>query len=439
MNMDIRFYRGTHEIGGTCVELTTKTTRIIIDMGLPFKLESGEDAPPLEEIYSLTQEELLRTGIAKDVPGLYYWDKKNKPPDAILITHPHPDHFGLLPFVNPAIPLYMSLGTKLMIGDVSNLFNKVDQDLKDVHMLDAWKPFDIGDITITPFLADHAGFDARGFLIEGEGKKLFYTGDFRGHGKKSVVFENFLKHPPSDVEYLIAEGTHIESGDYPYKNEKDVEDAMVEKMKETKGLVFINFSSQNIDRIVAIYNACVRAGRIFVIDPYTAHVLKVARKLSEKIPDTHFDPCNIFRIFDAHGKHSKILKDADLYYGFPARAYIDCDGIREKLGQIAVRDIYFIRKQFKKNGLLDGASFIYSQWEGYLEKEGSEKSYWNELGIEIKQIHVSGHATLEELKRVVTALNPKHIIPFHTPDPDTFRGHFGDRVRVLSDGERITL
>lgn len=437
--MNIKFYRGTHEIGGTCFEITTKITRIIIDMGLPFRLESGEDLPPLYEVYSLTKEELLGKGIAKDVPGLYHWDIKNKPPDAVLITHPHLDHFGLLPFVNPAIPLYMSLGTKLMIGEVSNLFNRVDQDLKDVRMLDAWKPFKIGDITITPFLADHAGFDARGFLIEAEGKKIFYTGDFRGHGKKSEVFENLLKHPPADIDYLIAEGTHIESGEYPYKNEKDVEDAMVEKMAATKGLVFINYSAANIDRIVTIYNACVRAGRLFVIDPYTAHVLKVAKQLSEKIPDTHSDPCSVFRIFYAYSPHSDILKKAKLLYGFPERAYIGYDGIRENLSRLAVRDISIIRKRFKEERLLDGASFIYSQWEGYLEKEGSEKSYWDDLGIEIKQIHVSGHATLDQLQRVAAALNPKCIIPFHTPDPEAFRGHFGDKTLVLQDGKKISL
>jgi len=437
--MNLIFHRGTHEIGGTCAELTTKNTRIIIDVGLPFELENGEELPSLDEIYKLSPEEILRKGITKSVPGLFKWDKNNKSPDAILITHPHLDHFGLLPFVKPGIPLYMSKGAKLMIGKVSNLFNKIDQDLSDVHLLEAWESFPLGDFTITPFLADHAGFDSRGFLIEAEGKKIYYTGDFRGHGKKSKVFESFINHPPKGVEYLVAEGTHIEGDGYPYKDEKDVEDAMVDIMEKTKGLVFINYSAQNIDRIVAIYNACARAKRSFVIDPYTAYVLRVAKELSKKIPHADYDPCKLFRIFYAKGKYTDILAENELLFGFPERAYIGYADMPGNLGKIAIRDTYMIRKRFKEEGLLDGASFIYSQWEGYLEKKGSEKPFWDELGIKIQQVHVSGHATLEELQRVVTALSPKHIIPFHTPDPDKFREFFGERVKVLSDGERIEL
>ena len=434
--MNLTIHRGTHEIGGTCVELATKNTRIIIDVGLPFKLPSGEDID-LEEVYRLPPKELIEKSIVKDVPGLYSWDKDRKPPDAILITHPHLDHFGLLPFVKPTIPLYMSKGTKLMIGKVSNLFNKIDQDLNDVRLLKAWEPFDFKDFNITPFLADHAGFDARGFLIEADKKRVFYTGDFRGHGKKAVSFERMIEDPPENIDYLITEGTQIENGDTPYNTEDDIENAIVDILQKTKGLVFISFSSQNIDRIVAIYNACSQAKRVFVIDPCTAYVLDVAKELSPNIPHARFDPFDTFRIFYAKGKHSNILAEKELLFGFPKKARISYDEIAEKKNRIAVRDTSFIRKRFKAKGFLDDAVMVWSQYDGYLKED--EKALWNKAGIPILPVHVSGHATLKELQRIITTLDPNHIIPFHTSAPDKFRELFGERVMVLSDGERIEL
>jgi mRNA degradation ribonuclease J1/J2 len=52
-------------------------------------------------------------------------------------------------------------------------------------------------------LVDHSGFDSFAFLIESEDKKIFYSGDFRGHGRKSILFDNILKNPPKDIDYLL--------------------------------------------------------------------------------------------------------------------------------------------------------------------------------------------------------------------------------------------
>ena len=49
------------------------------------------------------------------------------------------------------------------------------------------KPFAIGRFIITPFLTDHSAFDAYMLLVEGAGKRVLYTGDFRRHGRKSVL------------------------------------------------------------------------------------------------------------------------------------------------------------------------------------------------------------------------------------------------------------
>ena len=49
------------------------------------------------------------------------------------------------------------------------------------HDFKAWQPFTFGEFTITPYLVDHSATDAYAFLIEAEGKRLFYSGDLRSH------------------------------------------------------------------------------------------------------------------------------------------------------------------------------------------------------------------------------------------------------------------
>jgi len=57
----------------------------------------------------------------------------------------------------------------------------------------------------------HSAFDAHGFLVQAGEKSLFYTGDFRGHGRKSKLLDNLIVSPPQ-VNALLMEGTLISHG-----------------------------------------------------------------------------------------------------------------------------------------------------------------------------------------------------------------------------------
>lgn len=257
--MKLTIHRGSKEIGGTCIDLRSGSSRILIDFGLPL-IDENREPFPLEKINNRTKEDLIHKGVLPAIDGLY----KDEDPlvDAILLSHPHPDHYGLLSFVNSGIPVYMSRGCQLMI-EVSHFFGQTNYDLKNIRTVSPWRQFKIGNFLITPYLVDHSGFDALAFLIESEGKKIFYTGDFRGHGRKDIVFNNLLKNPPKNIDYLILEGTLIDRDITKYKTEQDVEEELTHLFKDQAEQFFIACSSQNIDRIVSVYRACVRSNRIF--------------------------------------------------------------------------------------------------------------------------------------------------------------------------------
>ena len=88
--MQITIYRGTHEIGGTLVELKSENSRILIDAGYPIFLNNQ---PIGDEVSSYSYDKLLEVGVLPHIKGLYSWDKPGF--DAVVISHAHIDHYGL--------------------------------------------------------------------------------------------------------------------------------------------------------------------------------------------------------------------------------------------------------------------------------------------------------------------------------------------------------
>jgi ribonuclease J len=426
--MKLTIHRGTHEIGGTCIELQSHSSRILIDFGLPLVDENREPFDS-DKIKNKSKKELIKTEVLHPIKGLY----KDEQPlfDAILLSHPHLDHYGLLSYINPTIPIYLSEGCKKLI-EISYFFGQTSCDLKGTKPVKTWKEFKIGDFAITPYLVDHSGFDALAFLIECEGKRIFYTGDFRGHGRKNILYENLLKYPPKDIAYLILEGSMIGRDKGKYKTEQDIEKALT-KQFQANNLFFIACSSQNIDRIVSIYKACKKADRTFLIDPYTAYILDQLKDISPNIPQYHWGK-NI-KIFFAPNSYTKKMADNKSLYQFKS-AKITYDEIIEAKNNLVIKDNYLTRNVLAKKKEIAGSKLIYSMWEGYLP---DVKPFWRKYNIPIIKIHTSGHAYIEELQKFVKAIKPKNIIPNHTFYPESYDKIFKNKIIRLQDKQEVSL
>lgn len=426
--MILTIHRGAKEIGGSCIELQSDGSRIMIDFGLPLVDENREQIDS-RKIIKQSKEELQKKGFLPRIKGLY----DNEPPqiDAVLLSHPHQDHYGLLSYINPNIPVYMSRGCKALI-EVSYFFGQTNYDLGNIKTVKAWEPFKKGDFTITPYLVDHSGFDALAYLIEAEGKRIFYSGNFRGHGRKKVLFDNLLKYPPRKIDYLILEGSMIGRDKGEYDTESDIEKEMVNLFKNDEKLFFVACSSQNIDRLVSVYRACLKTKRTFVIDPYTAFVLDKLKILSSKIPQYNW---NNIKIFFVPNTYTNKMAEGNILYRFKSAkiSYEDVESIRDKL---VIKDTYMTRTIFGKKKALTNAELIYSMWEGYLD---DMKPFWEKYEVPISKVHSSGHAYIEELKTFVKAVNPKYIIPNHTFYPEKYRELLGDNVMLVKDRQPIVL
>lgn len=427
--MKLTIHRGTHEIGGSCIELEANNARIILDIGMPLVDEHGEqfDFRPYRK---LTEAQLVEKKILPNVSGLYRFDKGNKPPDALLISHPHLDHFGLLSFVNAAIPVYMSKGCHKLI-ELSYYFNEAKFDFAKVELVVPWKSFSINGFTIMPYLVDHSGFDALAFMIDAEGKRIFYSGDFRGHGRKHIVFDKIIKEPPKNIDYLLLEGSHIEKQDGDCNTEDAVELRLAELLNNKSRLYFIATSSQNIDRIVSLYRACKKTGRTFVIDPYTALILEAIKSVSFAIPQ--HDWREHMKVLFVENRHTKLMQKDGILERFK-KSEVQYEDIIKDKGRYLIKDAFAVRKAFAVDKNLTDTTLIYSMWDGYLEDDEELRTFWKTNKVPIIHVHTSGHAHAADLKKFAEALKPKEIIPIHTFERDKYSDMFMN-VKLLNDGE----
>lgn len=411
--MNITIHRGSKEIGGSCVEIAHDGKRILIDMGLPLDAD-GNDRRYLPNI-----------------PGL---DGSDPSLLGIMISHPHLDHFGLLAHVSPNIPTGMGAAARRILAAAAPFLPGEWPLPSPGWDFQSAQAFDVGPFRITPYLVDHSAYDSYALLVEAGGKRVFYSGDFRAHGRKAALFDSMVANPPKDIDVLLVEGSSIGRLDdnERFPTERDIEAELVKLFSLTEGMALVQTSIQNIDRIVSIFRASKKTGRRLVMDLYAAVVLEATGK--ESIPKSEWSEVALYipqkqRVqikdnawFDLLKRHSK------------NRIYI------QHLKEAPQKSTLLFRQwhceDLAKGGLLKGAAYIYSQWEGYWENGSYDKvqKWLDRHGIPKTSIHTSGHASLADLKTFVAALSPQKVVPIHSFRPDRYPELFPN-VEAHDDGE----
>ncbi|MCP3684053.1 MAG: MBL fold metallo-hydrolase [bacterium] len=433
--MNFVIHRGTKEIGGSCVEIWTQSTRIVIDFGMPL-VNPDKTRFDSKLIKNLSAKELISKGVLPDIQGLY-----EKPANsALILSHAHQDHFGLIKYADEQCKFYLGKATQKLI-EITNIFTNQDWEISNSNHFESGKPFVVGDIEITPYLMDHSAFDAYAFLIKADGKSLFYSGDFRVHGRKAKAFDWFSYNAETNVDYLLLEGTTISRVDKSFPTETEIEQEFVDTFEENTGINLIYTSGQNIDRLVSIYRACKKKGKTLAIDFYIANILKEMSKFaaipypSESFPEIKvFFPYQLSRMISNKGNEN-------LLYRFK-NYKITKEQIDEQFDKIVMIVRPSMLKDLEYIENLDKGIFIYSMWDGY-KNEATTKDFIDFLvsrGMTVKQIHTSGHADRAALKKMVDVLKPKNLVPIHTFEGAKYEKIFtGIKVLRINDNEVVTI
>ena len=177
-----------------------------------------------------------------------------------------------------------------------------------------------------------------------------------------------------------------------------------------------------------------KTGRTLIVDAYAAEVLKATGNDHIPKPVRGWLNLEVFipQAQRVHLKRRGIAAIVNSYHGFRLWP----EQLAERVSRSVMLFRWWMFRDLERANALNGASVIWSQWEGYL-KEGSGAQLevdCKQRGIPFEIIHTSGHASAADLKRLAVAVCPKALVPIHTFAAERFPALF-ENVVLRQDGK----
>lgn len=455
--MKITCYGGAGEIGGNKILLEAGKAKVFLDFGIPFDrgagLYSGMEYVTQRDKFGL--RDYFEFDLVPKIEGiysrdaLYYTKMKYKKPafDAVLLSHLHSDHAGDVSDIDESIPVYLGHGANALNQAFNTIYPNFKTELTEnlVEMKTGMK-FRIKDIAVTPIHVDHSIPGAYGFIIETPEGNIAYTGDYRFHGFRPEMTEDFINAAAkAKIKYLITEGTRIKKDkDRIFRKkmtEADVENELCDTIKKTKGITFVQFSFRNVDRVRSLYNATKKAGKVLLANTGFMYTIDNARHLISDLPKTSGNP-NL-KTFKKDGDLPDEEKKTYLYQRPYLKKSVDYKWVKKNAG-----DVVMFMTASELSQMIDiqpkGGTYVFSMSDHYLEGEENEEyrecleNWLDHFGIKLVQIHCSGHADEEGIKRMIDSVSPETVIPVHTENPEEFKKMCGN-VIIPEKGKTLKL
>ncbi|MDU2066150.1 MAG: ribonuclease J [Sporomusaceae bacterium] len=375
---------GLGEIGKNMTVVRYGDEILVIDSGLMFP-----------------EDDML--GIDLVIPDISYLIENRDMIKAIVLTHGHEDHIGALPYVLKQlnVPVY---GTRLTLGILQGRLKENNVSTANLVPVQPGDQIQLGIFKVGFIRVSHSIADAVSLSIKTPLGTIVHTGDFKLDQTpvdgKVTDFHRFAELGDQGVLALLADSTNAERPGYT-KSESSVGIAFDETFRNARERIIIATFSSNIHRLQqAIDMACKYRRKVAIIGRSMVNVVNIAMELGYmNIPEG-------------------ILIDIDEINNYPASGVVILTTGSQgepmsALTRMAMSD-------HKKVDIVPGDTVIISATPipgneksvartiDFLFKQGAEVIYDKNSGI-----HVSGHASQEELKMIHNLIRPKFFIPVH--------------------------
>lgn len=410
---------GIGEFGMNCMGIRFGDEMIVVDAGMGF---------PEETPY----------GVDISIPNFEFLEEYRSDLTALVMTHGHEDHIGALPYILKKfnLPVYASRFTMALIEKKLDEHKMLDDVL--LHRVEPNDIAEIGNFKIEFIHASHSLVDCFSLAIKTPLGTLIHTGDYKIDDTpvigKPYDLKTLGKYGDEGVLALLADSTNATvPGRTP--SERAVIPAFEEIFEQAEGRIFVSTFSSSMHRLQIIFNVAHEFGR---------KVCVLGRSMLKNVEIA--DELGILKI--PHGTmislgESRQLSDDRIVYlvtgsqGESRAALWNIASSTYKGMEIEKGDTVVLSAR-----IIPGNEKAISRLIGNLYKRGA-----NIIEEKRRLIHVSGHASQEDIKIMVETARPKYLVPIHGEYRMLFRhkeyvknhvaGYTDDNVILIENGDML--
>jgi ribonuclease J len=376
---------GLGEIGLNMMLLESGDDVVAVDCGLMFP---GGDLPGIDYV----------------IPDFSYALARGAGFRAVVLTHGHEDHIGALPYLlrEVRVPVYGTPLTLALVGEKLREHGLLEG--ADLRVMRPRAAFDVGPFRVEPIRVTHSIVDGMGLAIGTPAGTIVLTGDFKLDptpldGEPSDD-ERFAELGEAGVLVLCSDSTNVDRPGHT-RSELEVGVALAERFAVASGRIIVATFASHIHRIQQVLTQAARFGRrVALLGRSMERNVAIAAELGYlRVPDELLLPLEV--LVELPAARQLILSTGSQGEQNSALALMAAG--EHKYAQIAAGDLVVISAR-----VIPGNERTIGQVVNALYRRGAEVLYEDNAFV-----HVSGHASQEDLKRMLSLTRPRYFIPVH--------------------------
>jgi len=343
-------------------------------------------------------------GIDLVIPDGSYLLENKQNLKGIVLTHAHEDHIGALPYIlkHLSVPIF---GTRLTLGLLDNKLREHHlEDTADIREITAGQLWELAPFQLEGIRVTHSLMDCLALAIETPVGTVIHTGDFKIDNTpmegEMFDFQRFAAYGEKGVLLLLSDSTNVERAGYT-PSEREVGTNLEQIFQGSTGKILVSTFSSSIPRIQQVVDISERCGRRVILSGRS--MIRNSQIASE------LGYLRLPRSFMTENERWQELPPERLTFlttgsqGEPLSvlhrvALDDHKSIKVESGDTVILSSKFI----------PGNEKTISNLINHLYRRGAEVHY-----EKVSEIHVSGHASQEELKTMLQLTRPRYFVPIH--------------------------